>query len=101
MARKKGSFNKEDAIANILGFPTIPYSEQEESIDETKEGDKQKTSSGTSKKKGRPKSSGEIKEKKTITVSPSLYAKATDKAYSEGKNMSALISELLENYISE
>lgn len=96
MAKKKSNFNAEDALANILGFPEVPLEGQMTVADiETA------VDTSDKKKKGRPKTTAEKKKKVTLTLLPSLYEKATEKAYNEGTTMSALISELLEKYVTE
>lgn len=96
MAKKKSNFNAEDALASVLGFPEAPL-EGQMTTDDLEAA----ITTAYKKSKGRPKTKGETKKKVTLTLLPSLYEKAAEKAYNEGTTMSALISELLEKYISE
>lgn len=60
------------------------------------------TSAGPSisgKKKGRPKTGRELKRRISFTILPSLYDKASEKAYREGKSVSEVVSEFLSEYV--
>ena len=100
MAKKKGNFNREDALAAVLGFPELPLEGQMTTDDLVSEAETA-VETNDKKRKGRPKTNGETKKKVTFTLLPSTYEKAVAKAYAEGTTMSALISDFLENYIVE
>lgn len=51
------------------------------------------------KKRGRPKSTSEKRKTTTISILPSLYNKALDKAYAEGKTLAKVIEQLLKDYV--
>jgi hypothetical protein len=55
----------------------------------------------TPKKKGRPKVTRETKQRYAITLLPSLYAKAGEKAAEQGRSLSEVIGRYLEAYIKE
>lgn len=55
----------------------------------------------TTKKRGRPKATSEKRKTTTISVLPSLYNKALDKAYKEGKSFAQVIEDFLIQYTSE
>jgi hypothetical protein len=59
------------------------------------------TNSVTPKKKGRPKVTRETKQRYAITMLPSLYAKASEKAAEQGRSLSEVIGRYLEVYIKE
>lgn len=52
------------------------------------------------RKKGRPKANRETKKRFTFTLKPSVYDKAGDVAYQEGKSISEVVEELLIEYIN-
>lgn len=54
----------------------------------------------TVKKRGRPKSTAEKRKTTTISILPSLYNKALEKAYSEGKSFAQVIEDFLTQYIN-
>ena len=51
------------------------------------------------KKPGRPKVNRETKKRYTFTLLPSIYYQAVDIAYANGKSISELVEELLQQYI--
>ncbi|MDF2944565.1 MAG: hypothetical protein K0S01_3423 [Herbinix sp.] len=55
----------------------------------------------STRKKGRPTVNRETKKRYTITLMPSLYAKASDKAAEQGRSLSEVIGRYLEAYIKE
>jgi hypothetical protein len=55
----------------------------------------------TPKKKGRPKVTRETKQRYAITLLPSLYAKAGEKAAEQGRSLSEVIGRYIEQYVKE
>ncbi|WMJ89444.1 hypothetical protein [Anaerocolumna sp. MB42-C2] len=53
------------------------------------------------KKKGRPKVTRETKKRYAITMLPSLYAKASEKAAEQGRSLSEVIGRYIEQYVKE
>lgn len=53
------------------------------------------------KKTGRPKMQIEKKKSFTVSMLPSLYQKGIDIAYSQGKTLSQVITELLTEYVEK
>jgi len=51
------------------------------------------------KKRGRPKVNRETKKRISFTILPSLYDQASEIAYNEGKSVSELIAEFLQEYV--
>lgn len=53
------------------------------------------------KKRGRPKVNRETKKRISFTILPSLYDKASEIAYNEGKSVSELVSDFLTEYVQK
>lgn len=106
---KKVKFDQEAAFKAIIGMnePLEGQVTGEEIVknDATvkeNETNVPKTEAAPKKKGGgRPKMNKEKKERKTFTILPSLYEEASEVAYKQGKNMSELVSELLNEYVEK
>lgn len=53
------------------------------------------------KKRGRPKVNRETKKRISFTILPSLYEQASEIAYNEGKSVSELVAEFLQEYVEK
>lgn len=102
--KKEFKFDSEATLKSILGGAPQPI-EGQISVDELPGGadlpqaEVQPPVKVEGKKKGRPKMMREKKKRISFTILPSLHEQASEIAYSEGKNMSELISEFLAEYV--
>ena len=88
--------NRKNDIDSFSGmFKGI--SEPEQTVNEEKE----KHITTGARKRGRPKLNRETKKRISFTILPSLYEKASEIAYNEGKSVSELIADLLTKYVEE
>lgn len=69
--------------------------------EDIKKKEEPKTSGPKNAKRGRPKSNRELRKRFSFTMLPSLYQKASEKAYRQGRNVSDVISDLLTKYANE
>lgn len=93
--RKKISF-----VSNVVNQNKEEQIKGQESI-ETLEGGKYMPDQPPKEKKkvGRPKlKNKELKKRYSFTILPSLYEKAQEKAWNEGRTLSELIAMFLEKY---
>lgn len=82
--------------------PVVPQAQVPLPVAEMKQEKKPKApvESKEPRKRGRPKANRETKERKTFTLRPSVFIKASEIAYQEGKSISEVVEELLTEYIN-